>query len=102
MIAHPDHQNWATAFVVATVAVFSRLVDLGNNGFVSRDLVRLVLLVPLNPLSPKLFDFSLIKFTGYAKAGDGSEIGVELMSGLQLWILLLEDCLKVLLESLDL
>ncbi len=62
MVAHPDHKNRAADNVLPAKAVLAGLVNLANDGLVSRYPVRPVLLVPLNPLTPLLDGLLAVEF----------------------------------------
>lgn len=102
MVAHPDHKNRAPDNVLTAKPVLARLVNLANDGLVSRYSVRPVLLVPLYPLAPLLDGLLAVEFPCDWEAGDGVDVGVEGFTLLDGLVLLGEDLLDFGLVGFDL
>lgn len=102
MVPHPDYQNRTADNVLTAKPVLARLVNLANDGLISRYPVRPVLLIPLNPLAPLLDGLLAIEFPCDWEAGDGVDVGVEGLSLLDGLVLLGEDLLDFGLVGFDL
>lgn len=76
MVPHTDHQNGTAVDVPATEPVLSRLVDLLDDRLISRDLVRPVVLVPLDPLAPLLDGLLPVEFSSDREPRDRVDVGV--------------------------
>jgi hypothetical protein len=102
MVAHPDHQNRTADNILTAKPVLARLMNLANDGLISRYPIRPVLLIPLNPLAP-LFDSLLaVEFPRDWEAGDGVDVGVEGLSLFDGLVLVGEDLLDFGLVGFDL
>ena len=64
MVAHSNHKNGTAVNVFATESVLPGLVNFVYDRFVGSDLVRSVLLIPLEPLAPLLDGFLTVKLAG--------------------------------------
>lgn len=95
MVSHSDDKDRTAIDVFATESVLSGLVDLVDDEFISGDLVRSVLLIPLEPFAPLFDGFLTVEFTGNREAGDGVDVGVEILALFAVLVLILEDFLDL-------
>lgn len=102
MVPHTDYQNGAAVDVPSAEPVLSRLVDLLDDRLISRDLVRPVVLVPLDPLAPLLDGLLPVEFSSDREPRDRVDVGVEMLSLFAVLVLFQEDLLDLVLVGLNL
>jgi len=86
VVPHPDHQNRAAPLVEPTISVLARGVDLRDDLLTLRNLVRSVVLIPLDPVFPHLNDLLPLELPGNAESSDSIDIGVEVLLVLELGV----------------
>ncbi len=95
MIPHPNHKNGTALEIFTTKPVLTRLMYFVDNRLISGNLIRPVLLIPLDPLAPLFNSLLAVEFPCNRKARDGIDVGVEELSLVDCGILLAEDLLDL-------
>ena len=102
MVAHSDNKNGATCLIVPTIPIFSTVMDFVDNRLQLGNLIRPIILVPLDPCAPLLHNFWFFELLSNAEASYSIEVGIEVESMIQLVIVFFENVNELVLGGFDL
>jgi len=93
VILHSNDQDRTSCFILAAVSIFARSVNFPYDLLLFRYLIRSVIFIPFDPISPHFDDLFFFEVSGYAESSCGVYVGVE--------VFLLCDMLVLLFEYID-
>ena len=102
MIPHANDQNRTASLVKTTKPIFSRRMYLGQDLLLFRNLIRFILLIPLDPVPPHLNNLLLLELPGNTESGSSMNLGVEPFLFSNMTILFFKNADHLLLVGLHL
>lgn len=78
MVLHANNENGTALHINSTVSVLAWCMYFMNYFLLLTNFIRLVALVPLNPLRPHFINFIFLKLSSNAKSSYSMDVGIEL------------------------
>ena len=102
MVAHSDNKNGAACLIIPTKPIFATIVNFVDNRLPLGNIMRPIILVPLDPFAPLLHNFWFFELLSNAEASYSIDVGIEFESMIQLVKVFFENVNELVLGGFDL